>query len=124
MCSKYGYCYVVFDCRGSGPSTKDKQHTNRSGKVLPDITFTSDDKCVKSQDDFLDNQNNKARFIVGLSNQLSQNNFQCAAGADTAIAKIALQYHSRGKHVVVNADDTVLCILTHHWKKAAKSSGP
>ena len=79
MYSKYGYCYVVFYCRGSGPSTKDKQHTNRSVKVLPDITFTSDDKCVKSQDDFLDNQNNKARFIVGLRNQLSQNIFQCAS---------------------------------------------
>ena len=51
--SKYGYCYVVFDCCGSGPSTKDTQHTNRSGKVLPNITLISDEKCVKSQDDFL-----------------------------------------------------------------------
>ena len=50
--SKYRYCYVVFDCCGSGPFTKDIQHTNRSGKVLLDITFTSDGKCVKSEDDF------------------------------------------------------------------------
>ena len=80
----------MFDCCGSGPSTKDKQHTNRSGKVLPDITFTSDEKCVKYQDDCLDNQNNKARFIAGLSNHLSQNGFQCVGDADTTIAKIVL----------------------------------
>ena len=40
------------------------------------------------QDNFLGNQNNKARFIVGLSNHLSQNGFQCVADADTTIAKI------------------------------------
>ena len=51
-------------------------------------TFTSDEKCVKYQDNFLDNQNKKARFIVGLSNHLSQNGFQCVADADTTIAKI------------------------------------
>ena len=56
--SKYGYCCVVFDCCGSGPSAKDIQHKNRSGKVLPDITFISDEKYVRSQDNFLDNQNN------------------------------------------------------------------
>ena len=38
--SKYGYCYGVFDCCRTAPSTKDKQHKNRSGKVLPDISFT------------------------------------------------------------------------------------
>ena len=86
--SKYGYCYVVFDCCESGPSTKDIQHANRSGKVLPGITFTSDEKCIKSQDDFLDNQNNKSRFIAGLSNHLSQIRSQCVANTDTAIAKI------------------------------------
>ena len=80
----------MFNCCGSGPSTKDNQHTNRSGKVLPDITFTSDEKCVKYQDDFLDNQNNKACFIVGLNNHLSQNGFQCVADTDTTIAKIPL----------------------------------
>ena len=42
------------------------------------------------QDNFLGNQNNKARFIVGLSNHLSQNGFQCVADADTTIAKIVL----------------------------------
>ena len=92
--SKHGYCYVVFDCCGSGLPTKDIQHLNRSGKVLPDITFTSDEKCIKSQDDFLDNRNNEARFIAGLSNHLSQNGFQCVAGTDTTIAKIVLEYHS------------------------------
>ena len=68
--SKYGYCDVVSDCYGNGPSPKDMQHTNRSGTGLPDITFKSDEKCVKSQDDFLNNQNNKARFAVGLRNYL------------------------------------------------------
>ena len=47
--SKYVYCCDVFDCYGSGPFTKDLQYTNRSDKVLPGITFTSDEKCVKSQ---------------------------------------------------------------------------
>ena len=74
--NKFVYCYVVFDCCGSGPSTKDIQHTNRSGKVLHDITITSDEKCVKSQNEILDNQNNKAHFITGLSDHLSQNGFQ------------------------------------------------
>ena len=68
--SKYGYCDVVSDCYGNGPSAKDMQHTNRSGTGLPDITFKSDEKCVKSQDDFLNNQNNKARFAAGLRNYL------------------------------------------------------
>ena len=86
--SKYGYCYVVFDYCENGPCTKDIQHANRSGKVLPDITFTSDEKCIKYQDDFLDNLNNKSRFIAGMSNHLSQIRFQCVADADTAIAKI------------------------------------
>ena len=78
----------MFDCCGSGPSAKDIQHTNRSGNVFPDITFTSDEKCVKSQDNFLDNQNNKARFIFGLSNHLSQNRFQSVADADTTMSKL------------------------------------
>ena len=86
--SKYGYCYVVFDYCENGPCTKDIQHANRSGKVLPDITFTSDEKCIKYQDDFLDNLNNKSRFIAGMSNHLSQIRFQCVADVDTAIAKI------------------------------------
>ena len=86
--SKYGYCSVVFDYCENGPCTKDIQHANRSGKVLPDITFTSDEKCIKYQDDFLDNLNNKSRFIAGMSNHLSQIRFQCVADADTAIAKI------------------------------------
>ena len=86
--SKCGYCYVVFDCCESGPFTKDIQHTNRSDKVLPDFTLTSDEKCIKSQDDFLDNHNNKFRFIAGLSNHLFQIRFQCVADADAAIAKI------------------------------------
>ena len=43
--SKYGY-YVVFDCYGNGPK-------NVIG--LPHITFKSDEKCIKSQDNFLDN---------------------------------------------------------------------
>ena len=87
--SKYGYCYIVFDCCGSGPSTKDTQHTNRSGKVLPNITLISDEKCVKSQDDFLITKK-KTRFIVGVSNYLSQNGLQCVAHVDTTIAKIVL----------------------------------
>ena len=123
--SKYVYCYVGFDCCGSGPFTKDIQHKNRSGIALPFITFTSDEKCVKSQENVLDNQNSKAHFIAGLSNYLSQNRFQCVADADTTIVKIVVEYHSWGKHVVINADDTdVLCILIHHWKKAANNSGP
>ena len=78
----------MFDCWGSGPFIKDIQHTNRSSKVLRDITFTSDKKSVKSQDDFLDNQNNKARFIVGLSNHLSQNYSQSVADVDTTMPKL------------------------------------
>ena len=96
--SKYGCCYIVFDCFfccccccGSGPSTKDIQHTNRSGKVLLDITFTLDEKCVKSQDDFWDSQNKESRFIVGLSNHLSENGCQCVADADTTTAKTVLE---------------------------------
>ena len=123
--SKFEYCYVVFDCHGNGPSTKDIQHKNRNGKVSPNITFTADEKCVKSQDEFLDNRKNKARFIAGLSNHLSQNGFQCVADADTTIAKVTLEYHSSGKHVVVKADDTdVLCLLIHYWKKAGNTSEP
>ena len=87
--SKYRYCYVVFDCCGSGPSTKDIQHTNRSGKDLSDITFTSDKKCVKSQEDFLDNQNNKVHCVAGFRNHSSQNGL--VEEADTAIAKIVLE---------------------------------
>ena len=83
--SKYGYCYVVFDCYGNGPSSKDMQHANKYGTGLPDITFISDEKCVKSQDDFLVNQNNKAHFIVGLSNLLFQNGFQRVADADAPL---------------------------------------
>ena len=74
--SKFGYYYVVFGGSGNGPSTKDMQHIKRSGKVSPNITFTSDTKCIKSQDEFLDNQNKKARFIAGLSHHLHQNGFQ------------------------------------------------
>ena len=42
-------CYV------NGPSTEDMQHANRSSTGLPDTTFISDEKCVKPQDNFLDN---------------------------------------------------------------------
>ena len=69
--SKYGCCYVVFDCFGNVPTAKDMQHTNRTGTDSPDITFISDKKYVKSQDDFLDNQNSKARFIFWIENHLS-----------------------------------------------------
>ena len=68
---KYGYCYFAFDCCGNGPSTKDIHYTNRSGTGLPDNNFISGEKCLKSQDNFLNNQNNKVRFIAGLSNHLS-----------------------------------------------------
>ena len=72
----------------------------------------------------MDNQNKKTHFIAGFSNHLSQNGFQCVADADTTIAKIAIEYQSSGKHVAVNADDAVLCILIHHWKKTANTSRP
>ena len=115
----------MFDCCGSGPSTKAIQYANRSGKVLSDSTLTSGEKCVRSQDDFLDNQSNKTRFIAGLNNHLSRNGFQCVADDYTTITKIVSEYHSWGKHIVVNGDDTdVLCILMNHWKKAANTSGP
>ena len=40
---------------------------------------------------------------------------QCVADADTTIARVALDYHSSGKYVVVNTDDfDVLCLLMHH----------
>ena len=55
LCSKYRHCNVVFNCYVNGPSTKDMQHANRSSTGLPDITFISDEKCVKPQDKFLDN---------------------------------------------------------------------
>ena len=93
-------------------------HIKRSCKVSPNVTFESDTKFVKPQDEFLDNQNDKAHFIAGSSNHLSQNSFagyQCVADADTAIARVALEYHSSGKYIVVNADDfDVLCLLMHH----------
>ena len=79
----------MFDCYGNDPSTKDMQHTNTSGADLPDITLY---QMKKSQDNFSDNQNNKDRFIAGLSNRLSQNGFQCVADADTTIAKVALEH--------------------------------
>ena len=53
--SQFGYCYVVFDGYENGPSTKDMHHIERSYKVSPKVTFASDTKCVKSQDEFLDN---------------------------------------------------------------------
>ena len=72
----------------------------------------------------MDNQNKKTHFIAGFSNHLSQNGFQCLADADTTIAKITIEYQSSRRHVAVNADDTVLCILIHHWKKTANTSRP
>ena len=96
------------------------ERANRSGTILSKITFTLEEKRIKCQDDFLDNENNKAHFIAGLSYYLFENGFQCVADADTTIAKIASEYQSPGKHIVVNADDTdILCVLMHHWKKAA-----
>ena len=68
---KYGYCYVVFDFYGNGPSTKDTQYTKEVVQICQTLPSYQMKKCVKSQDDFLDNQNNKARFIPGLSNHLS-----------------------------------------------------
>ena len=41
---KFGYCYVVFDGYGNGPSPKDMQNIKRSGTVSPNITFTSNIK--------------------------------------------------------------------------------
>ena len=35
--SKYGYCYVLFDCYGNGPSTKDMQHANIMAQVCPTL---------------------------------------------------------------------------------------
>ena len=48
------------------------QHIKRNGKVSPNITSTSNTKYEKSQDELLDNQNNKAHLIAGLSNHLSK----------------------------------------------------
>ena len=52
------------------------RHIKSSGKASPSITLTSDTKCLKSQDEILDNQNNKIHLIAGLRTQLSQNGFQ------------------------------------------------
>ena len=121
--SKFGFCYVVFDGYENDPSTKDMQYIKRNGKVSPNITFTSNTKYIKSQDKLLDNQNNKAHLIAGSSNYMSKNGFQvyqCVEDADATIVRVVLEYHSSGTHVVANADDTdVLCLLIHHWKKAA-----
>ena len=43
------------------------ERANRSGTILSKITFTLEEKRIKCQDDFLDNENNKAHFIAGLS---------------------------------------------------------
>ena len=52
------------------------RHTKSSGKASPNMTLTSDTKCLKSQDEILNNQNNKIHLIAGLRTQLSQNGFQ------------------------------------------------
>ena len=73
-------------------------------------------KWIADCNEFLTNYTNKEYIVTALTAKLEANGvkvFLCPSNADTAIAKVALEYENRP--VTIFVDDTdVLCLLLHN----------
>lgn len=124
---KYGNAaVVVFDGYDSGPTIKDDEHRRRTqkvGRTSPEVSFHDNMLIVSSQQSFLSNAANKARFIDCLKLSLGAAGCQitqASGDADTLIVSTALQIAADEKNAVaVVADDTdILVMLAYHLTPA------
>ena len=125
MCEKY-VAYVqnhfgdnsisIFDGYGSETSTKITEQDRRASKdVAADILFEPDWKLTAKKSSFLNNRNNKDRFIKLLVTKLRANStdaIQCIADADRAIVHTALTTATDiNCDVVVVGNDTDILVM-------------
>jgi len=117
---------VVFDGYDSGPTIKDHEHRRRTqkvGRTSPEVSFHDNMLIVSSQQSFLSNAANKARFIDCLKLSLGAAGCQitqASGDADTLIVSTALQIAADEKTAVaVVADDTdIMVMLAYHLTPA------
>lgn len=120
----YKSCTIVFDGY-DGPSTKSNEHMQRTGggKRCPNIDVVGFNKVSFTQESFLNNEDNKTRFIRHISIKLQQDGQTvkiCEGDADTTIVATALKEAETNnqKAVVTVADDTdVAMMLLYHWQE-------
>ena len=117
--TRYGDCSIVFDGYEQGPSTKDHEHKQRTGKTCEDIQLSETIKAHSDQQTFLSNEKNKSQFIKLLCESLEADGqivHNSTGDADTMIVDCALQFAREKREVSVVADDTdIFVLLMYHW---------
>ena len=118
---RYNKIVIVFDGYFSDNSIKGDEHSRRGSKfVSSNITIlsTGSTKVSTHRDMFLQNINNKSRFITLLMKQLADSGvdtIQSSGDTDVLIVETALDY-AKHHDVTVSAQDTdILLLLLHHW---------
>lgn len=116
---KYGTATViVFDGYKEEPTIKDATQLRRTG-VTPSVTvhFSGDMIIQSKKDQFLNNKENKQRFLVYLSDKLERAGCitdHAKHDADVLIVQTAIA-SARTKDTVLVGDDTdLLVLLLHH----------
>ena len=121
---KYRLCCVVFDGYDEKPSIKDHERQRRSRNASSYIKVDLHNPNSCSQQVFLKNSKNKAKFIELLSRHLANDGHDIRnskGDADTLIVSTAIQYTKKDNEVVVVANDTdILVSLIYHWQKSMK----
>ena len=118
---KYGLRCVVFDGQDDKPSIKDHEHQRRSRNASSYIKVGLHNQISCSQNAFLKNSKNKAKFIELLSKHLAndEHNIRNSKGdAGTLIVSTAIQYTKKqDNEVVVVVNDTdIRVLLIYNWK--------
>ena len=109
----YGSPIIVFDGY-LGTTTKNIEHLRRgSRRESPVIEFSAETTILAKKEDFLNNLNNKHRFLSFLCHVLQQKSctaIQTEGDADTMVVAQALECSKSGTTVVI-ADDTDILVL-------------
>ena len=118
---KYGLRCVVFDGQDDKPSIKDHEHQRRSKNASSYIKVGLHNQISCSQNAFLKNSKNKAKFIELLSKHLAndEHNIRNSKGnAGTLIVATAIQYTKKqDNEVVVVVNDTdIRVLLIYNWQ--------
>lgn len=111
---KFGNAHIVFDGYNIH-NTKDEKHYRRVGKVpTRDVLVENHIQAPMSQQEFLGNTKNKARFITLLSTHLKAAGckvHQAEADADRLIVTTAIGIGESGVEPVLIRKDTDLLVL-------------
>ena len=114
---KYDRCIVAFDGYCDGPSVKDAAHLRRGSTNAVAVHCDLLSTFTVKKDVFLQNKQNKQRFINLLSEKLKEAGFDtihAPGDADVLIAQSAVSGAATRDTVVIADDTDILILLCHH----------